>query len=144
MMKGFGVACSGLLTPRDSKNIRQFVGWTVGSAISFSTATILSDVMNGAASVGWALFALTFGLSIAAVASYIRFIRESDELLRKIQLEALALGFGAGAVFMLSYRLLERLGAPQLNVSDPFLIMVLFWAAGQWMGMSRYAVEDES
>ena len=34
------------------------------------------------------------------VGSYIRFLRVADELLRKIQLEGFALGFGLGAVLI--------------------------------------------
>ena len=52
---------------------------------------------------------------------------------------ALALGFGAGLVGMFGYRLLERAGAPTMDVSDPALIMVIFWAVGQWFGLRRYS-----
>ena len=89
--------------------------------------------------LGWTLAVLTLVLALLAFRSYLVFLRSADELLRRIQLEGLALGFGAGAVFMLTYRLFERLGAPKLDSGDPFVIMMVFWAIGQYMGMRRYA-----
>ncbi len=62
----------------------------------------------------------------------------ADELLRKIQLEGLALGFGAGVIFAMSYQLLERAGAPQLQVSDTVVVMMVGWAVGQLLGLRRY------
>jgi hypothetical protein len=78
-------------------------------------------------------------LGAAVVWSYVTFIRRADELLRKIHLEALALGFGAGVVFMLGYRLFERAGAPELDVSDPILVMMLVFTAAQLLLNRRYA-----
>jgi len=88
--------------------------------------------------LGWALAALTALLGIAVVAFYVRFLRSADELLRKIQLEALALAFGVGIIFMVTYRLCERLGAPSLDIADPMIVMVITWVVGQLIGARRY------
>jgi hypothetical protein len=100
---------------------------------------------NGAVpkAVVWLMIATTGILTLGAVQAYLRFIRVADELLRRIQLEALSLGFGAGAVFTLNYRLLERIGAQRLTVSAPFVIMMLFWAGGQNLGVRRYLPTDD-
>jgi len=84
---------------------------------------------------------LTLG---GAVLAFIRFLREADELLRKIQLEALGVAFGAGAVFTLGYRLCERIGAPRLDVSDGYLVMMIFWTLGQYLGYRRYSTPVEA
>jgi hypothetical protein len=67
------------------------------------------------------------------------FLRDADELLRRIETEALALGFGAGAVVGLVYPLLEKLGAPALGGHATLLAMMLSWGLGSWLGMRRYS-----
>lgn len=79
----------------------------------------------------------------ASMRSYVSFLRQADELLRKVHLEALAFAFGAGIVAMMGYRLCERLGAPKLDVNDAALVMLLCWLGGQWLGSRRYAVAEE-
>lgn len=91
---------------------------------------------------GWpryAVAALHTVLGLLTLASYIAFLRSSDELERKIHVEALALGFGVGAVWMMAWRLLERAGAPQLDVNDGLLVMFLAYAAGVAAARRRYA-----
>jgi hypothetical protein len=143
-MKGFGIGCSGLFTQRDSGNLRIFSGWMLSAALVFALATVLIGGGLIPRAVAWLLTAVTAVVMILGIRSYLVFLREADELLRKIQVEGLALGFGAGATFMLVYGLLERLGLPGLRPAEPILVMVVFWALGQWIGMRRYAGEDES
>ena len=128
-------------TPRDLRNLRVFNIWTFSAAACFVGVTFLlrkSIVDTGV--LGWSLAILTLVLTLLATRAYVVFLRSADELVRRIQLEGLALGFGAGAVFMLPYRLFERLGAPKLDSADPFVIMAIFWALGQYLGMRRYGV----
>lgn len=133
-------ACNALFTPRDARNLRIFNVWFVAAMVCFATATILlgEDFLEPGP-VGWLLTGLTVALLVMMVRAYIHFIREADELLRKVQLEALAISFGATVVFMLGYRLCERLGAPKLDVDDPLITMVVVFAIGQWLGTKRYA-----
>ena len=49
------------------------------------------------------------------VLTYIRFVRDADELQKSIQLHALAFGFGATWLAMTGYGLFEELGAPVVN-----------------------------
>ena len=92
--------------------------------------------------VAWGLTALTIALLVMMVRAYVIFLRGVDELLRKIQLEALAFSFGASTVFMMGWRLCERLGAPKLDVDDPLIVMIFVFALGQWLGIRRYAGGD--
>ncbi|MFA6956765.1 MAG: hypothetical protein WC538_12930 [Thermoanaerobaculia bacterium] len=139
--RSLGWTCSEMLTPRDAENLRRFNVVCLAWAMMFVAAT-LAIVSYGVTGItGWALAFATLLLGATAMGLYIRFLRAADELLRKIHLEALALGFGAALVFMLFWRLCERLGAPKLDVVDPVLVMVAFWAAGQWMGLRRYRIE---
>ncbi|HEY0139388.1 MAG TPA: hypothetical protein VGF48_00755 [Thermoanaerobaculia bacterium] len=137
--------CYALFTPRDARHYRIFSVWMMAAVFSFGAATILFDgafLKPGLAA--WSLTALTVGLLLMTMRAYMIFLHGADELLRKIHLESLAIAFGAGAVTMMGYRLCERLGAPKLDVNDAFLVMMLAWVAGQWVGARRYAPPTES
>lgn len=124
---------------RDVHNLQRFTGWALAWAVSFIAATFLlvsGKVPAGAPALIVAVIPIALGL--ATVWAYVRYLREADELQRKIHLEALALGFGAGAVFMMGYRLLERVGAPELDMNDAFLVMVLVWSVWQVVAARRY------
>ncbi|HET8799309.1 MAG TPA: hypothetical protein VFO89_16590 [Thermoanaerobaculia bacterium] len=137
-------SCSALFTPRDSHNYRIFTWWMTGAMLAFAAATILIDGKYIPDALGWGLTALSVGLMLASIRSYIYFLRHADELLRKVHLDALALSFGIGTVAMMGYRLCERLGAPKLDINDPFLVMIVVWALGQWAGMRRYTGGEEA
>ncbi len=128
-----------LYTPRDAGNVRIFSRWFIAAMMSFITATILlSEKILEPGPVAWVLTAVTIALLGMTVRSYVLFIREADELLRKIQLEALAIAFGATVVFMMGYRLCERLGAPKLDINDPMMVAAIMFAVWQWVGVQRY------
>ncbi|MBI2213436.1 MAG: hypothetical protein HYU52_07305 [Acidobacteria bacterium] len=140
--RGLGWACSGVLTRRDAENLRRFNVVTLAWAMMFVASTLAIVRFGAKGLTGWALATATLLLGVVAMALYVKFLRAADELLRKIHVEALGLGFGASIVFMLFWRLCERLGAPKLDVVDPVLVMVLFWAAGQYIGLRRYRGES--
>ncbi len=134
-----------LYTPRDRRNYQRFTWWMTASMFLFAAATILlgrSYLAPGPAA--WTLSVASILLMVGAVRSYILFLRTADELLRKIHLESLALAFGVGVVAMMGYRLFERLGAPKLDINDPFLVMIAVWAVAQWLGARRYAAGEAS
>ena len=137
------VSCNTLYTSRDAQRYRTFTWWMSGSMMAFAAATILIDGERIPEIAGWALTIASIVLMVIAMRSYIGFLRQADELLRKVHLEALAFAFGAGIVAMMGYRLCERLGAPKLDVNDAALVMLLCWMAGQWLGARRYATAEE-
>ena len=126
-------------TPRDAQNYRQLTWWMTAAMVVFAAATILIDGKIIPNAIGWVLTAASVILLILCIRAYIHFLRNADELLRKIHLEALALAFGIGAVAMMGYRLCERLGAPKMDVNDPLLVMLLVWLGAQIAGVRRYA-----
>jgi hypothetical protein len=136
--------CSALLREQDARNMRVFNYWTFAMAFWFAGATILlGKGFIEPQPAAW-IFPIG-GLLVAAftVRSYVRFLREADELLRKVHLEGLSFGIGAAVIFMPVYRLCERLGAPELDSVDALFVIVLAWAWGQWRATSRY-VGDEA
>jgi hypothetical protein len=129
------------MTARDADNLRRFNVACLAWAIMFAGGTLAIGRFGLTGVTGWAIAVATLLLGAVSMRLYVRFLREADELLRKIHVEALALGFGSAIVFMLFWRQCERLGAPKLDVVDPVLVMVLFWAAGQWLGLRRFRGE---
>lgn len=132
-----------LFTSRDSHNYRVFTFWMMGAMLTFGTTALLIDGKFIPAKLGWILTSLTGALMVVSMCSYMQFLRQADELLRKVHLDALAFAFGTGVVVMMTYRLCERLGAPKLDFNDPSLLMMLVWMGGQWIVARRYAPAAE-
>ena len=129
-------ACSG--TAADRRNQYWFLGWMFAWAVSFVAATWALVGLEPDGAAAWLIAAGPNVFSVAALLAYLRFLRMADELLRQIQLEGLALGFGAGALFAVGYQLLELAGAPQAQLSDLAGVMMVAWAAGQLLATRRY------
>jgi hypothetical protein len=128
------------LTREDLQNLRRFNGWLFLWAVVFLAATFL--LRRSAAELGslaWLVAAVPTIAFLLALRAYVRFLNRADELTRKIHLEALAMGFAVGVLFGFCYRLLERAGAPHLDISDVLLPMVVAWSFGIVWGHRRYA-----
>ncbi len=131
---------AGFYTARDSRNLRRVNLWMLAAALAYVGATAALRWRESIPRVlPWLLAGLVLLLAIQATRSYLVFLRGADELLRRIQTEALALGFGSGAVFSLVYPLLAMLGAPALDGHATAVVMLLSWSAGVWLGTRRYA-----
>jgi len=59
-----------------------------------------------------------------ALIAYMRFLSRMDELGRRIQLEALAFGFGTAGMITFAYGFLENAGFPQLSYIWVFPAMI--------------------
>jgi len=73
-----------------------------------------------------------------ALAAYLRFLNRMDELGRRIQLEALAFGFGAAGMLTLAYGFLENAGFPRLSYIWVFPVMIALWGIGGAIAAYRY------
>src|ERR1044072_7891919 len=128
----------GDLTANDRRNVRRYNGWMLGWMVAWAGVLLLIRKAGLSGPLGWALAALTAVPGLVGIRAYIRLLREGDELLRKIQLEALAIAFGVGVLFMMTWRLFERLGGYELDLNDPVMVMFVVWAAAQWWNARRY------
>lgn len=81
-----------------------------------------------APSIPTVLLALSIGSAIAQL----------DELQRRIQLEAIGIGFGGSVVITFSYALLVQVGVPQVSWMFVPLLMVLLWGIGKLWTMWKY------
>ena len=134
----FWVRC-GDTTPRDRRNLMR-VMWTLGAwAVCFAGGSqLIAKDLLPAGPLPWVVAALPSVLGVFVLVAYGRFLREADELHRTIQLQALALGFGAGWFAFTGYRIFERLGAPAADIADFTMVMALFYAIGAFLGWRRY------
>ena len=73
-----------------------------------------------------------------ALFAYLRFLSRMDELGRRIQLEALAFGFGAAGMLTFAYGFLENAGFPQLSCIWVFPTMIALWGIGGAIASYRY------
>ncbi|HMB52370.1 MAG TPA: hypothetical protein VKU40_03580 [Thermoanaerobaculia bacterium] len=124
----------------DARTARRYsyacIAWV--ASYGFAIYTIKHDLVT-ATWARWAVGALPTLFGIVLVYNFIRYLRQLDELQRRIQVDALAFAFGIGFLFMTGYRVCERLGAPQLDTDDPLLPMVFAWTIATWWGTRRYS-----
>ena len=76
--------------------------------------------------------------SAFALRAYLRYLGRMDELGRRIQLEALAIGFGAAGMLTFAYGFLENAGFPQLSYVFVFPLMMALWGIGGAIAARRY------
>ncbi len=135
-----GQGCEAGLSPEARRSQRRALAWVIAWAVAFLGATLLLNADLGLpAAANWSLAVVPSLLGVAMLGAYFLFLRASDELQRRIQMEALALGFGVGVVAMNGYRLLERAGAPAIDVNDIGVVMMLAFAVGVFLGQRRYS-----
>lgn len=126
-------------TPRDRRNLIRFAAlmaaWT--AAFMGGMALIERDVVPDGP-IAWGLAGLNLTLAVAAILAYVHYLREADELQRRIHLQALALGFGGGWLAVAGYRLFELLGAPYVDRGSVAFVMALLYTLGLVLGQRRY------
>ncbi|MDB6102388.1 MAG: hypothetical protein JWO52_2387 [Gammaproteobacteria bacterium] len=126
-------------TEADQHNIRVFTIWCVVWGLGFWAVNFaLSSFPGLRGPFAWMLGIIPIVLSVAAVRACLRFLREADEFARKVQVEGIAVGFGAGSVFCIGYFILERLGAPELPIIFAAVPMAFGWAVGALLVAARY------
>ena len=131
-------------TPRDAKNMGRFLLWLVAAMLAYLAAsTAVRHRATLPRLVPWVLLVTAAVLALAAVWRYVIYLRQADEMVRKIEIEALAVGFGAGAVLSLLAPLVATLGLAWLDQYAVAAAMMLSWAAASGLGNLRYRVTDE-
>jgi hypothetical protein len=136
--KSLDTACSG--TPHDGRNQLRVIFWSFIWALSFVVVTlaIKKEWLPFGATLAAGLGTSLFG--IATLLAYRRFLHETDELRRKIEVEALSLAFGVGIVGGLTYWLLTVMGAvPAKDFFYVFVGMIFAHPVGVLIGRRRYS-----
>ena len=137
---GFGTHC--YATKRDHENQIRVVFWVfiwVVSWLVVKFAILWHFLTHPVWKALGVLITTTIGYYM--IQAYRRFFREADELLRKIELEALALAAGVGLVGGMAFRLLHE--AAVLYYEDTFnvafVLISMTYAAAVVFGHRRYA-----
>ena len=110
--------------------------------VAYAVVLIVSvAVLSHGPSAGWwrVPLALTPVIPVVfALGAFLRFFQRIDELQRRIQLEALALSFGATCIVAFGYGALEYAGFPDLNWTWVPTFMMVFWGIGTTIASLRY------
>ena len=84
----------------------------------------------------WLVAALPLVIAAGALWFWLRYLREADELQRRIQLNAVAFGFGVTFFWITSYSALIAAGAPRLeqnlHMAPGFSAFLLALLYGKW------------
>jgi hypothetical protein len=70
--------------------------------------------------------------------AFIRWVRELDELQKRIQMEAFAFSLGLTGILTFTYGLMERAGLPQISLIWVFPLSIMLWGIGQAIAVRRY------
>lgn len=106
----------------------------VGVSLAMRNDWITNDALAVVAIVGVTI------LGLGTLLAFRQFLNNTDELMRKIQLDALALAVGAGVVSSFSLSLLER--AKIVADAEPttvVLVMSVAYVVGVVAGLRRFA-----
>jgi hypothetical protein len=126
-------------TEADDRNIKVFALWCFLWAAGFVLVVYLvkhfPEVLGP---ISWALAPVPIVLGWPVMRAFLRYLREADEFTRKVQLEGIAMGFGAGLLFGMGYYTLQQFGAPPLPIIAAIVPMVFGWAFGSLLVASRY------
>jgi amino acid transporter len=72
------------------------------------------------------------------VVAFMRYIRQLDELQRRIQLEGLAFSIGCTGMLTFALGFLENAGMPPVNIIWVLPILLVFWGIGTTLARRRY------
>lgn len=76
--------------------------------------------------------------ALGVAVAVMRQLRASDELQRRIQLEALSLAFAGTALITFSYGFLENVGYPKLSMFYVWPLMAVLWIIGGLLSGRRF------
>lgn len=126
-------------TAVDQRNLMVFTAWCFVWAVTFCAVTFALKSFPGLEGpVAWMLAMIPIAVGVVTVRAFLRFLREADEFTRKVQLEGIAWGFGAGHLFCVGYFFLERFGAPAIPVILVIVPLAMGWAVGSLLVAARY------
>lgn len=126
-------------TDAEQRNLRSVRIWCLVWAIGLLAVTTAIDALPDLQrSFAWLLAIIPAALSLPALLANVRFIRQADEFMRKVQLHGIAIGFATTFIFCMGYHTLERVGAPHLPVIFAAVPLALGWATGSFIVAFRH------
>jgi hypothetical protein len=128
------------LPARDVKNSNILSAWALAWAASLGIIAFISRYEWYSAPLPiTAAIVVNVGIGLGMILAYKHFLKELDELERKVQLDALALSVGVTLVVFGGYSILDKAGvAPALEASHLIMLIALTYIAGIIVGRIRY------
>lgn len=118
-------------TPRDRGNWFWVMGLSSAFALSWALVTYLiaaGYLPPGSMALAATSVPVLAGLGL--MGAYYRFLRETDELQRLVQINALALGFGAGVFWSVLISMLARAGVTTPDAMSVPAVMICAYCVG--------------
>ena len=140
--------CADDVTAADRRNGRAITIWSLlWVVIWLSALATMESFGDQSLAVSAAALAATALATIPLIRAYVRFLREADELTRMIQLQAMAVAFGAAFVIAVLQRFLERVVSliPELAPLDPMdflnplMVMIVAYSLSVLVLQKRYS-----
>ena len=128
-------------TPRDRANSRRLMLWSLGWAATmlFASAAAAGEGLGGRP-VALIAASISAMIGVVTMMAYRQFLRETDELRQKIELEALATALGVGVVGGLAYSQFTRsLGTGEPRLAVVIAAMLVTHALAVVVGRRRFA-----
>ena len=127
-------------TERDRRNQHRVVTWSLAWVLAFLAADYAIELeWIDSEALAVAATAVVSIIGLGWLLAFRRFIRDADELMRKIQLDALALAVGVGVVVSFSYSLIANAGiVTEADVLSVVLIMILTYVVSVVTGQRKY------
>ena len=127
-------------TARTRKNTIRLVSWV----FAWTATMVLADkaeLYQWYSSAWMSILAIVIngGIGLGMIVTFMRYLKQLDELQRKIQLDALALSMGIALVGSFSYSLLVTTNfITDAEISDIILLMTITYMVGLIIGQVRY------
>jgi len=130
-----------IATERDRRNQRHIIYWSLAWVVPFLGVNLaITNDWIESDSLAFAATAVVTGLGVGVLLAYRRFLTNADELMKKVQLDALALTVGVGVVSGFSYTLLERAGiVAEAEAMTLVMVMAVTYITGIVVGLRRFA-----
>ncbi len=124
--------------PHVKRYVRDFVGF-MAAYVAVLIATLIGLRALGDDSPWRYLVApLPVLPAIGLMVALVRYLRDIDELQRRIQLEAIGMAFGATALITFCYGFLQNVGFPPLDAIWIGPAMVVLWGMTSALATRRY------
>lgn len=113
--------------------------WTAAWVLTMALATFGSLLLWKSAILTISAILLNLGIGIGMIISNTRHLAATDEMMQKVQLEAMAISLGVGIVGGLSFSLLDTTNLISFNaeISHFVMLFALSYLVAVFVGMKR-------
>ena len=126
-------------TESDRRSRLSIVVWSLMWATSFVIGKQLLSSQSIEGAVGtWAVAVAVSVIGVGWLVAYVRFLREADELVRQIQLNAMAAALGVGLLVGFGSILLDSGGIAEATPTALLMPMILTYMLTVVLGQFRY------